>query len=172
MNNRTHIIYTEACLGKIVRRRTVWTGALLVCFLAAAGGLSLFCIHTDRFNASIRQLEATVFLIVAGWIFLFLLFHGFLPARRDEKHVRRMLDGSGAEEFYIGQVSMAEKSEEISGSIRVRRVEMKERPHAPKALLWERAAKGFPARGKVNLLIRNGYITEWEEADDAQKESV
>ena len=140
--------------------------------MLAAGlilGMVLFCRDVDPIEPGARQFYATVFLVLGGWLGLFLMFHGLIPAAREKRHVVRMRKEEIKEEekngVYVGTVRCAERPEYIPASIPVRRVALTEDPHGDRVLLRLNAERDFPRKGRVKLRIKNGYITAWQEAE-------
>lgn len=164
-----HELYSDETGRTVCRRLRLWRIVLGALAAGLVLGMVLFCRNVDPIEPGARQFYATVFLVLGGWLGLFLLFHGLLPAAREKKHVMRMREEEEKEEekngSYEGAVRCAERPEYIPGSIPVRRVALEEDPHGDKVLLRLSAEKGFPREGRVKLRIKNGYITAWQEAE-------
>ena len=145
---------------QLVFYRILLAGLALVLVL----GLILFARKADPIDPGPLQLYATLFVILGGWLGLFLLFHGLGPAKRALRHVRRMQEDEEADRVYEGKVCRGEKPSPIPGSITVFRVSLRDDERGGTALLWEKAAAGFPREGRVRITLRNGYISSWKEA--------
>ena len=144
---------------QLVLYRILLSGLALVLLL----GLILFARKADPIDPGPLQLYATLFVILGGWLGLFLLFHGLGPAKRALRHVRRMQEDEEAERVYEGKVRRGEKPTPIPGSIAVFRVSLADDERGGTALLWEKAAAGFPREGRVRISLRKGYIIAWKE---------
>ncbi|MBO4839181.1 MAG: hypothetical protein J5493_07440 [Lachnospiraceae bacterium] len=159
-----HELYSEE-IGKTARTRLLaWRIVLGVLAAGLVLGMVLFCVNADPIEPGTQQLKATVFLVLGGWLGLFLLFHGLSPASRENKHVLRIRQEEGMTETYEGRIRCGEKPEYIPGSVPVLRVRLEDDPHDGKALLRKSAAKDFPREGRLRLQIKNGFITAWQEA--------
>ncbi len=143
----------------------MWQAVLSVLAAGLVLGMVLFCRNADPIEPGPGQFRATVFLILGGWLGLFLIFHGLSPAAREKKHILRMRAEEGETETYEGAVRCGERPEQIPGSIPVLRVQLTEDPHNRRALIRKSAAGDFPKEGRLRLTIRNGYVAAWQEAD-------
>lgn len=157
-------IYNSDMEKTLARRVTLYRLLLLGLALILLLGLILFYRNVDPIEPGRLPLLVALFTILGGWIGLFILFHGLNPGLRALRHVRRMREEEGEERQYRGPVCRSEKATPIPGSIPVYRVELPEDEGEGTALLWEKAAAGFPREGRVFLKVRKGYISGWKEA--------
>ena len=158
-------LYTQEGVQQLHSRAEKALRAAVILGAVCLAGCIALCFGIRTRNAETRQLLVIALSTAGSWGAVCLWAGIRIPALREASHEEGVL--KEAAEAHTGEILQVGEAYAIPKSIAFRTVTLREGEEEVPLKLNDRAARGFPAPGRlIRTETRRGYITAWEAADE------